>query len=182
MKRIANLSCHRALAILLLLPAILISNQAGDAKLGLPIKAFEATLPKEYKSMGQSTNKDRTYHKYVKNFNDKMLASVPGFAVGMTITVDRGTIIGQSMIIRPGTNAKTGRTMAAAHALDMAYEALGKSFTTKEAAKKELSAYEMAIDKALSGTPQVIRYPGKTAKITISKTADGDIVMAVTAS
>lgn len=105
----------------------------------------------------------------------------PGFSSAITLTVVDGKIVGQSMIIRIGENVQGGKALATLHAMDFVYEALGKAAPkNKSATESEFSQYQMAIDQVLSGFPQHVKYPHYAAVITMSRTPDGDLLLAAT--
>lgn len=105
----------------------------------------------------------------------------PNFAGGITITVVDKRIVGQSMVLRLGDNFSSGKELATLHVMDFAYESLGKPApSSKAAVDTELSQFSGAIDQVLAGNAQHVIYPGYKDRITLSRTADGELLVAVT--
>ena len=153
---------------------------SAQARLGEPFKTFKAKAETSYKFLKEDKKDDRTYESFVMILNEKLKASAPNFAVAETLTVVDGKIVGQSMMIRIGDNYEGGKAMAIIHAMDFAYESLGKPAPTKDGVEKEYRQYEIAVTQVLAGLPQKIQYPGFKAKITLSRSNDGELLLAAT--
>lgn len=163
------------------LVTFLVGTQSCNAKLGEPFGVFQARIINNYKFKAHSKKNDRDYYMYSMVTDSDTDKAAPGFEGGLTITVSAGLILGQSMILRIGNNPQAGKSLAALHALDFAFESLGRPTPSSQAAiEKELRSYTNAVNKALADAPQNIRYPGGGGKITIAKRADGALAIAAT--
>jgi hypothetical protein len=155
--------------------------ESCQAKLGEPFGVFQARIITNYKFKAHSKKDDRDYYMYSMITDADTDVAAPGFGGGLTITVNRGLIVGQSMLLRIGDNAQAGRSLAALHTFDFAFESLGRPNPSSQTAiEQELRSYTNAVNKALAGAPQNIRYPGGGGKITIAKRADGALAIAAT--
>ena len=151
------------------------------AKLGEPFGVFQARIINNYKFRAHSKKNDRDNYMYAMVTDPDTDNAAPGFEGGLTITVSGGLIVGQSMILRIGSNPQAGKALAALHTFDFAFESLGRPNPSSEAAiEKEVHSYTNAVNKALTGAPQNIRYPGGGGKITIAKRSDGALAIAAT--
>lgn len=156
---------------------LLISTQS-QARLGENFQAFKVKVLKGFKLKGESKKDIRTYYMYSMALDQTTQQAAPGFAGGLTITVVGGKITGQSMVMRFGDNYEAGKALATAHALDFAYESLGKP--APKSTEKEFQAYAQAIDSVMTGNPQNLRYPGFNGVITLSMSADQGVIIAAT--
>ncbi|HEY9754458.1 MAG TPA: hypothetical protein V6C97_04825 [Oculatellaceae cyanobacterium] len=168
-----------------LLAATLLSTlfcaTAADAKLGEEIDKYKQRVAKAYTLKNQATKDGKTNYSFVINSDPTLAKAAPGFGGGVTITVEHGKITGQSMVLRLGQNSDVGKEIAVRFALDFAFEALGRAVPkTKKELSDEVNSYRTVINSALAGAPQNVRYPKLTGKITVSKTADGSLVLAAT--
>ncbi|MDR3615629.1 MAG: hypothetical protein P4L53_18865 [Candidatus Obscuribacterales bacterium] len=155
--------------------------QACEAKLGEPFGVFQARIITNYKFQAHSKKEDRDYYMYSMITDADTDIAAPGFGGGLTITVSSGLIVGQSMLLRIGNNAQAGKSLAALHTFDFAFESLGRPTPPSQTAiEQELRSYTNAVSKALAGAPQNIRYPGGGGKITIAKRSDGALAIAAT--
>lgn len=153
----------------------------AQAKLGEPFGVFQARLITNYKFKAHSKKDDRDYYMYSMITDSDTEVAAPGFGGALTITVSHGLIVGQSMLLQVGNNAQAGRALAALHTFDFAFESLGRPAPSSQAAlEQELRSYTNAVNKALAGAPQNIRYPGGGGKITIAKKTDGTLALAAT--
>jgi hypothetical protein len=129
----------------------------------------------------QTTKGDVAYLRYSLIGDPQRQKVSPGFGGGVTLTVKEGVISGESLLIRLGDAPKAGKALATVLSLNVAYEGLGKDPPTKPAVQeKEIKAYLTAIEAALSGSPQTIRYKGFNAKITVLCTKTKDLLLTVT--
>ncbi len=152
-----------------------------EARLGESFQSFKAKAAKGFKFKSESKKDTRTYYMYSMALDPTTTQAAPGFAGGLTVTVVGGRVTGQSMVMRLGENYEAGKALATAHALDFAYESLGKpSPKTKESTEKEFQAYSQAIDMVMGGSPQNLRYPGFNGVITFSLAADQGVIIAAT--
>lgn len=155
--------------------------RAGEARLGESFQSFKVKAAKGFKFKTESKKETRTYYMYSMSLDPTTALAAPGFAGGLTVTVVGGRVIGQSMVMRLGDNYEAGKALATAHALDFAYESLGKpSPKTKESTEKEFLAYTNAIDMVMGGSPQNLRYPGFSGVITLSLAPDQAVIIAAT--
>lgn len=169
---------------LLLLAVMLPSLSSGPAaaRIGEAYSEFKPKAERGFKLKSETKKDNRTYYMYVMTLDRPTQEAAPGFTGGLTLTVIGGKITGQSMVLRLGDYQEAGKALAAAHALDFAYESLGKaSPKSKVTTEKELAAYTTALDQALDGVAQNIRYPGFNVKITMSKYGQADILIAAVA-
>lgn len=159
----------------------MLSGTEAEARLGETYAAFKAKAAKGFTFKSESKKDTRTYYMFSMALDPSTLQAAPGFAGGLTVTVVNGHVTGQSMVMRLGDNYEAGKTLATAHALDFAYEALGKPGPkNKEATEKEFQSYTSAIDKVLAGNPYNLRYPGFNGVITMSLSADQALIIAAT--
>ncbi len=149
--------------------------------MGESFQAFKVKAAKGFKLKAESRKDTRTYYMYSMSLDATTTQAAPGFAGGLTVTVVGGRVTGQSMVMRLGDNYQAGKALATAHALDFAYESLGKpSPKTKDATEKEFRAYTQAIDMVMGGSPQNLRYPGFNGVITLSLAPDQSVIIAAT--
>jgi len=151
--------------------------------MGQPGASFNAKMSKLFLPKGTTPpNADGTsYARYVLVGNQDRQTRSPGFGAGITLTIKANKIVGQSMVVRLGQNREVGKMFAVMLSLNVCYEALGKEAPkTQKGTNDEVRAYAAAITGALSGSPQYIRYNGFPMKITMSKTKENDLLVAIT--
>lgn len=159
----------------------LLQSSSAEARLGEPYATFKVKAAKGFKFKSESKKDTRTYYMYSMSLDAPTMQAAPGFAGGLTVTVINGHVTGQSMVMRLGENYEAGKTLAVAHALDFAYEALGKpSPKSKESTDREFQQYTNAIDLVIGGSPQNLRYPGFNGVITLSLASDQSVIIAAT--
>jgi hypothetical protein len=164
-----------------LLLNLLIIQPPATARLGEEFSVFNSQILSNFKSKGKETKQEKSYYRYTMILDKATEQAAPGFDGGLTVTVENGFIVGQSMLIRMGDNREAGKALAALHTLDFAFESLGRpSPKTKQEVQRELQSYTAAVNKALAGSPQNIRYSDAIGKITISKRPDGSLALAAT--
>ncbi len=172
-----------SLAVTLILSVVIVLDQLApaSAKLGERFGPFQIRIVPNFKFQGQSNKGKRKYFMYTMILDKATEHAAPGFQGGLTVSVEDGVIVGQSMLLRLGDNADAGKALAAVHALDFTFESLGRPAPpSRMAAAEELKSYAEAVDNALSGTPQNIRYPGSPGKITLCRQEDGSLAIAAT--
>jgi len=175
MMRKISLGCLCALTM------FFVPQLEASARLGQSIEGFKGKLTSSFKFKGQTKKQDRTYYMFSLVSTASTQNRAPGFGAGITATVVDGKVVGQSMVLRLGDNFSGGKELATLHSMDFAYEALGKSPPSSQASlKQELDQYSSAIDQVLGGSAQHVRYPGFTSLITMSRTTDGDVLIAIT--
>jgi hypothetical protein len=152
----------------------------AEARLGESFQSFRVKAAKGFKFKSESKRDTRTYYMYSMSLDPNTTQAAPGFAGGLTVTVVNGKVTGQSMVMRLGDNYQAGKALATAHALDFAYESLGKPSPNKESTEKEFQAYSQAIDMVMSGSPQNLRYPGFNGVITLSMAPEQGVIIAAT--
>lgn len=166
----------------LLIAAVMLLNLACrpvEARIGEEFSRFKSKVERGFKLKSTTKKDNRTYYMYVMELDKTTQEAAPGFTGGLTLTVVGGKITGQSMVLRLGDNFDAGKTLAAAHALDFAYESLGKQNPkSKATTEKELTSYTNALAQVLAGAAQNIRYPGFNVKITMSKYGENGILIA----
>ncbi len=165
--------------------ALLLANFIGalpaDAKLGEDIAKYKAKVAKAYTFKSQSEKAGKSYDVFSINVTPEIKKVAPEFGGGLTITVDKGKITGQSMVLRLGKNEEIGKAIAVRYALDFAFEALGRSVPKhQKELVDEIDSYKTVIKNALAGDAQNVRYPNVAGKITVSKQKDGSLVFAAT--
>jgi hypothetical protein len=153
---------------------------AAQAKIGDSIGAFRVKFARIF-SLTDTSNKDgKTYYRFTLNNDPIQQKSSAGFSGGMTITCSNGKIQGESLIVRLGKNTDMGKVFTVGLCLDITYEAIGKPIVTdKKEAGTEFRSYLNAVNQALTGTPQDIKYAGYNSRITMSHTGSGDILLAI---
>jgi hypothetical protein len=156
-------------------------GQAAEAKLGEGISTFAQKMSNAFFLKTQTTKGEVAYLMYTLIGDPNRQKLSPGFGGGVTLTIKEGVISGESLLVRLGDNPKAGKAIAAVLALSVAYEALGKEPPTQAAVQeRELNAYLKAIEAALNGSPQTIRYRGFNPKITILSSKTKDVLLTVT--
>lgn len=154
--------------------------QAAQAKIGDPIQSFESKFSRIFTLKDSSSKDGNTYYRFSLNKDPVQQKAAPGFAGGMTITCANGKIQGESLVVRLGKNVNIGKAFTVGLSLDLTYEALGKPIVTdKKEAAAEYRSYLNAVDQALTGSPQDIKYAGYNTRITLSQTNSGDILLAI---
>jgi hypothetical protein len=154
---------------------------AAQAKIGDPIGSFQGKFSRIFTLKDSSTKDGKNYYRFSLNKDPIQQKSAPGFAGGMTITCGNGKIQGESLIVRLGSNKRVGKVFTTGLSLDLTYEAIGKPIVTdKKGAEAEYLSYLNAINQALAGYPQDIKYAGYNTRITLSRTGTGDILLAIT--
>jgi hypothetical protein len=158
--------------------AVLSHPLPADARLGENFVDFRRTVLRNYRFKSESKKDVRTDSMYTLVVDQKSQEAAPGFAAGLTVSVVNGRITGQSMVLRIGDNYDAGKTLVTSHALDFAYEALGKPSTkNQDGSEKEFNAYSGAIDSVLAGQPQNLRYPGFSGVINIRGYGNGEVLI-----
>ena len=149
--------------------------------MGQTIDAFMTKSASAYKYKSSTKKADRSYYMFSMITDATVQQQAPNFAAGITITVVDKKIVGESMALRIGDNYAAGKELATLHVMDFAYESLGKPAPSSEsAANAELNQFSIAIDQVMAGTAQHVTYPGYNDRITMSRTSDGQLLVAVT--
>jgi len=153
------------------------------AKIGAPVATFNAKMGHLFIAK-ETENKDTaSYAHYVLIGDPDRQKRSPGFGAGMTLTVKANKIVGESLVVKLGKNPQVGKMFSVMLAMNVCYEALGKETPkTAKATNDEVRAYASAAERALSGSPEFIRYKGFPMKITMSKFGDSDLLVAITAA
>jgi hypothetical protein len=158
--------------------ALLIGATAAlpaQAKLGQDFTEYKKRISTAFIATGQQGNN----YMFTMNIDPKQSMASPGYAGGLTVTVDNGKVTGQSLAIRPGMQPVIGPTIAAVHGFAFAYEAIGKDAPKDEkAGEAEFKAFSGAVAQAFMGQPQNLRYPGYPGLITVSRDAGGNLIVA----
>lgn len=161
--------------------ALFVIPPAAIARLGETVESFRSHTGKIYKFKNDSRKDNNHYYMFSMLLDAKQQEAAPGVAAGITLTTVNGRITGESMAVRLGDGSAAAKLFGLSKALEFAYSVLGKpaSKNSKEA-EAEFSAFSAAAEQALFGLPQNIRYRGYSSKITLSRTAAGDLVVAIT--
>jgi hypothetical protein len=172
----------RGMVLLCVVISTLAAAMPALAKIGAPVATFNAKMSRLF-LLKETTPKDgNTYFRYVLIGDQDRQKRSPGFGAGITLTGKANKIAGQSLVVRLGQNRQVGKMFAVMLSMNVCYEALGKeSPKTPQATNAEVQAYASAVERALSGAPEYIRYNGFPMKITMSKTKDSDLLVAITA-
>ncbi|PWT96557.1 MAG: hypothetical protein C5B53_09465 [Candidatus Melainabacteria bacterium] len=166
--------------IVLLATVVASFGSTAVAKIGGSVQSFQARNGRIFTFKSRSIKDDKIYYVYSLNSHPAQQHSSPGFAGGITLTVDQNKIAGESFILRLGADQDVGKVLAAALCMDLTYEAIGKPApVTPSLRAKEFTAYSNAITRGLSGLPQVIRYKGYPMRVTISRTDQGELLLAI---
>jgi hypothetical protein len=174
-------TANRLLAPLIFSTLCVFTTSGAQARLGESINNFRAKAAASFKFKTETKKEDRSYYMFTMTLDDKTKEGAPGFAGGLTLTVVDNKIVGQSMILRLGDNYEGGKALATLHCMDFAYESIGKPAPkNKQNSESEYAMYGQAIDQVLAGSSQHVKYPGFNDKITMSRTNDGDLLIAVT--
>jgi hypothetical protein len=174
-------SIKRAVAVALACAAVSLSSvPPAQARLGESLRSFKSKAEHSYKFVKETKKEDRSYESFIMIVDNKLKESAPGFAVAETLTVVDGKIVGQSMVIRVGENYEGGKALATLHAMDFAYESIGKPPPNKQVAEEEFKQLQFAVDQVLVGMPQHIKYPHYKARITLSRSNEGELLVAAT--
>jgi hypothetical protein len=156
-------------------------GQAVEAKLGAPVSSFSQRMFRFFFLKDQTTKGDTAYLRYSLIGDPQRQKVSPGFAGGVTLTVKEGAISGESLVIRLGDNPKAGKALATLLAINVAYEGIGKDPPSQPAVQeKEIKSYLAAIEAALNGAPQTIRYKGFNSKISLLCTKTKDLLLTIT--
>jgi hypothetical protein len=155
----------------------------ATAKIGAPTASFDAKMGKLFLLKDHNLKEGVAYYHYVLIGDPDRQRRSPGFGAGMTLTVKANKITGQSLVIRLGQNRQVGKMFSVMLSMNVCYEALGKDPPkTEKVTNQEVKSYASAIERALSGAPQSIRYNGYPMKITISRTKESDLLVAITSN
>jgi hypothetical protein len=153
----------------------------AQAKMLAPISSFENKMKKLFLLKDRSVKGDITYCRYVLIGDPDRQKRSPGFGAGLTLTIKANKIQGESLLIKLGANRNVGRMFSVMLCSNVSYEALGKPAPkSSQSVNDEIRAYSSAIERALAGSPQSIRYQGYPVKITMSNTKDSDLLLAIT--
>jgi hypothetical protein len=151
------------------------TSMSAYARLGEDFAAFKIRILKTYDSAGQQN--ENFFFKLKLTPRQQQIA--PGYAVGITTTVNNGKVIGESMACIVGDNHPLGYTLAALDAFTFTCEASGKPLPQEQKqAQLEFGAFAKIVQHALDGTPQSYSYPGYPCKINILLDKSGRLIIA----
>jgi hypothetical protein len=171
-------ACKSTFIILATLAYSLGSPAAG--KIGASIRTFQANNGRLFVFKNRTVKEDKTYYVYSLISHPAQQHSSPGFAGGITLTTSGDKILGESLILRLGADQEVGKVLAVAICMDLTYEAIGKPAPkTQSLRATEFNSYSDAITRGLAGLPQVIKYKGYPMKITVSRTNEGELLLAI---
>jgi hypothetical protein len=154
---------------------------AAEGRIGGSIQEFQYKNKHLLVFRNRSVKEDKVYYVFSLTSHPAQQHADPGFAGGMTVTTSSGKVLGESLAIRLGTDQQVGQIYATAVCMNLTYDAIGKPIpSTPEARGSEFKAYSNAIIKALAGLPQAIKYKGYAMRITVSKTNDNELLLAIT--
>lgn len=166
---------------LLLFTASLALGSAAHSKIGGPLTTFQTKNAKLFTLKSRSVKEDKVYYVYSLTSHPAQQHSSPGFAGGVTLTTSGGKILGESLVIRLGADQEVGRILAAAICMELTYEAIGKAAPKTESLRAfEFNSYTNAITRGMQGMPQTIRYKNCNMRITISRTDENNLLLAIT--
>ena len=175
-----SLSTARLLA-LLLLTASFASGNGAEGKIGGTLQTFQTRNAKLFAFKSRTVKEDKIYYVYSLTSHPAQQHSSPGFAGGATLTTSGGKILGESVVLRLGADQEVGRILAAAICMDLTYEAIGKAAPKTDTLRAyEFNSYTSAITRGLQGMPQTIRYKNCPFRITISRTNENNVLLAIT--
>lgn len=166
---------YRIFVFLLLWGAVI---SPSEARLGERIKTFKLKNKDDYKLFGIVVQDDLKYYSFTLLLDSEKLSNAPGFKGGLTVTVRRGKIIGQSLAINIGTNPFVGTDIACDKTLVFACETLGREIPSSEKRVKEKQLIQTAIGLALSGQPQELKFPDTEGKIVFKRSGKGELLVA----
>ena len=170
-------ACAAAVAMLCLLAL----PPPSQAKLGQPFEAYKAKIAKTWTQVAEDTSGPKTNYHFSLIVTPEQQSASPGYAAGLTITVQAGKITGQSIAFRAGSNQMVGAAMATAHGFAFAYEAIGKPMSKDKAtAETEFKDFSTAVGQAFMGRLQSIRYPGFAGLVTVTTDPSGNLIVAAT--
>jgi hypothetical protein len=145
------------------------------ARLGEEFAAFRTRMLHGCEDAGQRDN--NFFFKLKLSPKQQQLA--PGYAVGITVTVANGRIVGESMACIVGKNRPLGCTLAALDAFTFTCEATGKPLPREQTqGQSEFSAFAKIVQQAFDGRPQSYSYPGYPSKINIVVDKTGRLIVA----
>lgn len=111
--------------------------------------------------------------------NQEELKKAPGFKGGMTVTVERGLIVSQSLALNIGKNRVAGTKLASQQAYQFACESLGRSEKSNDLkTNHEKALFARAIELAMRGKPQELKFPHVVGKLVFKKSKSGDLLIA----
>jgi hypothetical protein len=167
-------------AIALLATVVYALGGTAQARIGGPVSSFQAKNGRLFTFKSRTIKDNKIYYFYSLNSHPAQQHTSPGFAGGITLTIDQNKIVGESFILRLGADQEVGKVLATAVCMELTYEAIGKPAPTTPALRgKEFKSYSNAITRGLSGLPQVIRYKGFPMRITVSRTDQGELLLAI---
>lgn len=177
----ARRSIKITLKFLALGAVFLVIPPAAIGRLGETVESFRSHTGKIYRFKNDSRKDDNHYYMFSMVLDPQQQEAAPGVAAGVTLTTLNGRITGESMAIRLGDGSPAAKLFGLSKALAFAYYAIGKTASkNSRESEAEFSAFSAAAEQALFGMPQNIRYRGYNSKITLSRTASGDLVVAAT--
>jgi len=156
-------------------------GSAADGKIGGTVQSFQAQNSRILAFRSRSPKEGKVYYMY--SLRNRPATQDPsfGFAGGLTLTTSADKIIGESLVLRLGNNPETGKEMAREILMTLTYEAIGKPPPNRaDVQAKESEAYSNAVFLALAGLPQTLKYKGYPMRITLAKTNENDLLLAIT--
>jgi hypothetical protein len=160
--------------------AIYFTCTPAHARLGESVSIFINKNKDVYKLKGTSSSEGVTHYNFSLIVDETERSAAPGFGAGLTVTVQAGKIVGQSMALSLGRDRFIGAQLAGAYGLKFALDAIGRTMPgDKRAQDKELEVFNKTAAEALLGMPREISYPGFDARIILSKSQDGNLLVAV---
>ncbi|GEM_PF-1959644 len=153
----------------------------AQARLGEDFDAYARKLAKNFAPAGKTTAAAGIEYQYSLRADPQQQQVSPGYAVRLLVAVQNGKVLGQQMIVHPGTNPLVGSAFAAANGFAFAYEALGKPMPAEKArVASEFQVFQQAVNQAFLGKAQNIRYPGYAGLITLMRDNTGNLAIAAT--
>lgn len=184
-------STGSALSLIAVLLLLVSTPRAADAKIGEPIANFQmryksllklraSQAPGATQAHGTSSGKEVRNFQFALLIEDSERQAAPGFGGGVTVTVKEGKIAGESIAFTLGQDHFVGGQLASSYGLKLANDAIGRTVPgdkIKEDREQEIFSRTSSI--ALAGSPQVISYPGYENRIILSRSDEGNLLIAI---
>ena len=149
------------------------------ARLGENIYEFKFQQSESYQLKKIVLKDDLKYYFFNLLVHQSELAKAPGFKGGMTVTVENGLIVSQSLALSLGSNNSAGMQLAVKEIFQFSCEALGRvAGGEQEKNEKEFELFEKAIGLALKGQPQELKFPDAAGKLVLKKGKNGNLLIA----
>ncbi len=153
--------------------------QPAQAKIGEPVEAFQKRFKSTLK-LRSITGKEVQNLQFSLIVEEAERRAAPGFAGGVTVTAKDGKITGESIAFILGQDSFVGGQLAAAYGLKFGNDAIGRTVPgDKIKQDHEVEIFSRTSATALAGLPQEIRYPGFDNRIIMSRSNEGNLLLAI---